>query len=577
MDLSIYNKIMIACTTILGVGMFMSLLAMRITLNAYDEKLYGNSVAELAYFSERIQDEIGDLEASSLKIAMDKEVQSQLVLMKDTEDKQVFLQGMTILKNKMVVESLVNNFIVDVHYINDNNVSFNIGSKVIQLPATIYKEFLKKATSANGGFVFLEPSNSFPYLVVGRNIHERFDQSLEYLGTLLFVCDLGKIVEINRNILKGEKNEIFILSDMKMIFATNKAIFKWPKMNGLSGYKIVKDGKRYFVAYLNSENYPWTYVNAFEYNSIYSLNFLVSQMLIIGFFMLFILSVFILWRITRFITSPLENLANSMKIVEKGRFEEAKEILISPGSNDEVGVLFTDFTIMLDKITILVRENYEKQITLMETSLKALQAQINPHFMHNTLNSIGWTMKAGRQEEAQEMIVSLGQLLHSAFKKTPMGSIADEIDILDRYIYIQKIRYCDRVKFIYDIDSDILNEQIPRLILQPLIENAISYGVERSLEVCTINVVIKSLGREIMIIVSDNGKGMDEKKLETIRNQQGKLIGMGIGISNIKERLLLIYRDQFQFAIQSETNIGTKIEIIVPKKGEEENVENGGY
>ena len=182
-----------------------------------------------------------------------------------------------------------------------------------------------------------------------------------------------------------------------------------------------------------------------------------------------------------------------MQIVEQGDFKGAKEVLDKEPGNDETGLLAQEFKAMLDKIDVLIYENYEKQLLLKDTKYKMLQAQINPHFLYNTLNALNWMVKGGQNADAGKMIMELGKVLRSSFAGDPYTTVADELETAKGYMVIQKYRYQNRVHFHVHEEGNLRNYLIPRMILQPLIDNAIYYGVETSLDVCDITVRAKEM------------------------------------------------------------------------------------
>lgn len=220
---------------------------------------------------------------------------------------------------------------------------------------------------------------------------------------------------------------------------------------------------------------------------------------------------------------------------------------------------------MLGKIEELIHENYEKQLLLQKTKYKMLQAQINPHFLYNTLNALNWMVKAGRKQDAGDMIMELGKLLRASFAKDPYATILQEVEIVESYITIQSFRYGKRIEFEVRKDGNLEKYKIPRMILQPLVENAINYGADNMEEKCVIKVLAAEEESRVRLQVSDSGKGMDARELESIRSFTFQPKGNGIGLRNIKERLALIYEES-DFLIESEPGKGTRITIRIPKK-----------
>ncbi|WP_320930737.1 sensor histidine kinase [Hungatella sp.] len=583
---SLQQKIMIICLLALGSMTIFSLFAMRITQEIYDKKLYERSILELEYFSNLVEDEMDAVETLTFEIAMDGEFQRQLSEVNSVTDKQVKWVAMYSLRDKMNVESIRDNTITEIIYDNKQDIKYEIRNTGEEIPKELYDQILKLTTEANGAYVYLNPTQEFPYILSGRDIRNRIDLSLKYMGTLIVAYDIKGIIDDNIKSLSGVENNVCVYSDDVMIYSNNDELFSgilgadnplknYTFGNGetASGYEIVnKNGKKYFRCYLKSPNSGWNFVNECTYDSIYRTLIYANRALIIAAISLFVLFAFLLRKICVVITSPLTNLAESMRIVENGDFEKAKSILLPVETHDEVGLLSEEFHIMLDKIVVLIRENYEKQITLIDTRYKALQAQINPHFLYNTLNSIGWMIKAGRNEEAQKMLTALGSQLRAAFKEEQLATVAEEMELLEHYIYIQKIRYDERVDFILEAEEEVLFIKVPRLSFQPLVENAINYGVEYSPEKCTVRVHAYRCGDRVRIEVSDNGAGMEPERLRKVRNFTMQPRQNGIGLKNINQRLELIYKDQYQLLIESQEGVGTTIIIEIPWEQVKEHV-----
>lgn len=321
--------------------------------------------------------------------------------------------------------------------------------------------------------------------------------------------------------------------------------------------------QRYFVCYLKSSKTGWTYVNMFPYTEIYGQNQNLRYLIFFGFLFLFIVSALVVEKMAHIITKPLVHLTKSMEIVETGDFVSAKEFLGVNENEDEIGLLTQEFQVMLDKIDNLIHENYEKQLLLKDTKYQMLQAQINPHFLYNTLNSINWMIRAKKNDEAAEMTVALGALLRSALSKQQYITLREELENLKKYITIQKYRYQKRVVFL--VDAEFSGScLIPHMTLQPLVENAISHGVDRMLTECAIKVTIRE-EEKVFIQVADTGPGMTEEELEAVRSFTMKPKGHGIGLKNIYERLKMAFDQEAEFMIDSAPGAGTAVTIRIPK------------
>lgn len=279
---------------------------------------------------------------------------------------------------------------------------------------------------------------------------------------------------------------------------------------------------------------------------------------------MFLVSALILKKLAHMIVKPLEHLTESMQIVENGDFDQAREFLGTSMQKDEIGLMTQEFRMTLDKIDNLIHENYEKQLLLKDTKYKMLQAQINPHFLYNTLNSINWMIRAQKNDEAAEMTVALGTILRSALSKQQYVTIEEELDSLKKYMTIQEYRYRKRVAFSVECEASG-RFLIPHMTLQPLVENSIYHGVEKMLTPCTISVTIKEDAERIAITIDDNGPGMTEDELEAVRSFNAEPKGHGIGLKNIYERLKMAFEQDADFNISSVCGKGTTVTIRIPK------------
>ena len=245
-------------------------------------------------------------------------------------------------------------------------------------------------------------------------------------------------------------------------------------------------------------------------------------------------------------------------------FDRAREFLGTSPQKDEIGLMTQEFKVTLDKIDNLIHENYEKQLLLKDTKYKMLQAQINPHFLYNTLNSINWMILARKNEEAAEMTVALGTILRAALNKQQYATLEEELDSLRKYITIQEYRYRKRV--VFSVESEASGQYlIPHMTLQPLVENSIYHGVEKMLTPCRISVGVREEKERIVITVSDNGPGMTEEELEAVRSFTAEPKGHGIGLKNIYERLKMAFDQEADFKIESASGNGTTVTIRIPK------------
>ncbi|MNM91017.1 Sensor histidine kinase YehU [compost metagenome] len=256
-----------------------------------------------------------------------------------------------------------------------------------------------------------------------------------------------------------------------------------------------------------------------------------------------------------------------MAIAEKGNFEVPTLEWDGGTRSDEVGHLNKRFYIMIDRINNLIRENYDKQLVIKETEYMALQAQINPHFLYNTLSSINWMARVNNQQSISLMVESLSNLLRSSIgNMDTVITIDEEISLLDNYITIQKFRYSEQLQIAIDIDESYKNYQIPKLTLQPIVENAIRHGLENMLGVCSIRITAKQNADFLVLTVADNGPGVEPEILEKLQRNEMESKGSGIGLKNINERLKILFGGSCGLDYESKLGEGMKVHITIPAR-----------
>lgn len=566
-DLKLAEKTISVYIIMLGICFLISVVALQISFNIYDGKLYEKSLQELDFFIQEVNRSLDEVEGISYNIAIDTKIQEQLSTMKSlkpfTADYSYEVYQLRMLLNSELTNS---NMISNMVYTDGDKTQFVVGVATGTISRELYDSMMNRFHEAKGAYVVQQPTKEYPYLLTGRDIRKHIDSSLEYLGSLLITCDVSGMIEKNIDELEAESSALCVYSDEGVIYENQEHMKEsLPELIEDKGYQIIKEkGQRYFVCHVKSSKTGWTYVNVFPYSEIYGQNQNLRYLMIGGFLLLFLVTALILKKLAHMIVKPLEHLTESMQIVETGNFDQAREFLGTSTQKDEIGLMTQEFKVTLDKIDNLIHENYEKQILLKDTKYKMLQAQINPHFLYNTLNSINWMIRAKRNEEAAEMTVALGAILRSALNKQQYVTIEEELDSLRKYMTIQEYRYRKRVSF--SVECEISGRYlIPHMTLQPLVENAIYHGVEKMLTPCTISVTIKEEGERITITVSDNGPGMTEDELEAVRTFTAEPKGHGIGLKNIYERLKMAFDQEADFNISSSCGSGTTVTIRIPK------------
>ncbi|MCR5508864.1 MAG: sensor histidine kinase [Lachnospiraceae bacterium] len=307
-----------------------------------------------------------------------------------------------------------------------------------------------------------------------------------------------------------------------------------------------------------------------EINNFYNKVFSYSIIAAIAVVLLFI---FISYAISQSITKPVRELSKITEKVSRGDLSVRSEIDIG----SEIGILSTSFNEMIDRLSHLLNQVRIEQESLRKAELELLQAQINPHFLYNTLDTIVWLAEANDQTRVVSMVGSL-----SKFFRTSLGqgkdevTVRDELDHVRSYLEIQQVRYQDILDYSIEVPQELYDSPIPKITLQPLVENALYHGIKNKRGMGKIRITGKSENKCIYLYIEDNGIGMTEERLKLISNrintdisengqpEKGGVSGELFGLSNVNERIKLKYGQRYGIHIDSTYGEGTTVTILLP-------------
>lgn len=277
-----------------------------------------------------------------------------------------------------------------------------------------------------------------------------------------------------------------------------------------------------------------------------------------------VLLVLLGYLFSRRIVSCLERLTENMNQIHLG----FRKVTVSSSSNDEVGVLIRSFRRMMDQMNHLISEVYEGKIRLQNSEMKALQAQINPHFLYNSLSIINWKALEAGEEEISRVTLALSTYYRTSLNRgETMTTVENELNNIRAYLKIQLIMHDNsfRVKENISLDTESMNLQTPKLILQPFVENAIDHGLDLSeKEEKCLTVSVREDEDSILFEIEDNGAGMEKERAQEITSYQSK----GYGVRNVCERIRVLYGAAGSVRVDSSPGKGTKVTIRIPKKTE---------
>lgn len=393
----------------------------------------------------------------------------------------------------------------------------------------------------------------------------------EIKGVILIDIKLDAIKEIIENSKPGTAGFVYVMDSNKEIVYTpvNNTVYRikneW--IEEINNEIIIKNinGENYQLTKFKSKYTGWETIGVFpESESLRVIEYIKYSSLIIAIVALIIAEMLVV-VFTKSIVKPMYKLKQLMKRAQEGDLT----VSFNAKYNDEVGELGNSFNNMVKEINNLINLVQKEEKSKRIAEMNVLQAQIKPHFMYNTLDTIRWMAEEHNEEDIVEIIEAFTNLLRISLSKgKEMISVKDELNHVQSYLIIQKIRYEDKLDYEIQFDENILEYQLIKLILQPLVENAIYHGIKEKRGNGKILITGKIEGNMLCFTVSDNGKGMEEEVLNKINKMLTKSgenkIEIGYGIFNVNERIRIIYGEEYGLKYKSVYGEGTIVELRHP-------------
>ncbi|MCQ6560953.1 histidine kinase [Paenibacillus mendelii] len=349
----------------------------------------------------------------------------------------------------------------------------------------------------------------------------------------------------------------------------------WDQVQNPSS-SVVIDSKRSIVNVNKDDQYGFITVGIIPINELNKgVTFINRMVLLAAFGCILIIIVLTVLSTNRF-SNRLKDVLHMIKDIQKGNLS-AKTV---KGPNDEVGLIAQNLNLMSQRLDEYIKREFVLELRRKDSELKqktaelyALQSQINPHFLYNTLEAIRMKALSSRDTETGRMIKILAKLFRSSIKDEMIVTVQEEMNYCQSLLELYYIRFQGRLDVVFDVDGDILEFAVFRHMLQPIIENSIAHGIDLSKENNVITIQGRKVGGFIVIAVSDNGQGIDPQRLAAITGQlkQPRTYGSGhIGLQNVESRIKLIFGDNCGIGIRSEKGKGTEVIVTILAKSKEE-------
>lgn len=561
-NLPLKQKLSCIILSVLTLILLFFLLALQISKYSYNEQLYRAIAGNLSFSASTISKHLKNIESFSSVVIAQKEVQESLDAVNSNDD------VLTLSKNYSLLNEVVSTYqqtykqnnlsciaLVNPRFTNCSN--FPVMSRI---PPEFLREILQKAAQASGSAVWISDSSNH-YLILSRQIRKTENLSLKPLGYLLLFINLDDLVgDANQAVNTYESGHYLIYDNEKLIYhsegiSQDWALLLYEKLQ--RPYDIIKQNRhKYFAVRSRIPSYEWNYINLIPYDDINRSIVAVFQLILVILLAGLLLSLFVAHIMMRYVVRDFELLLHKMEIFSQTELQLPESRIDYSQRSDEIGKLHQSFDAMAERIQHLVNTNYWYQILNRDARLKALESQINPHFLYNTLETVNWRAKALKDDTISNIVQSLAALLRATLSnEKSLVPLNYELNLVNNYITIQKIRFEERLLFrFYDSEctENLKNALVLPLTIQPLLENAIRYGMEEMTETCEISVYPYQRGDFLIIEVANQGSSFEENLLENLQNGSKSSHGFGIGLLNINQRIQMLFGDAYGLSFRNE-------------------------
>ncbi|WP_225446293.1 cache domain-containing sensor histidine kinase [Paenibacillus rhizovicinus] len=460
-----------------------------------------------------------------------------------------------------------------------NNDRYVLGRKGLELnPYTDIKamKWYRDALAAGGENVIssshVQPIFKDHYPWVVSLSRELVGPDGDQLGVFLVDLNFSVMNDMLKDIKLGQRGYVFIVDgngkivyhpQQQLIYSKLKSEMIDKVLAVKSGSFTSDEGRDSRMYTVQDSDFGWKIVGVSYVNELVAnqdnmrLSFAILGLICI------VIAILIAVILSQRVSRPIRQLEKYMKEVEKGNFD----LHVPVPRTIEIGRLARAFNLMVGKIKELMSQVISDQEQKRQSEINALQAQINPHFLYNTLDSIVWMAQSNKNQEVIAMTSALAKLFRASISKgEELVPIRNEIEHIANYLKIQKMRYSDKLDYLIEVGDSVQHFLTIKVILQPIVENAIYHGIKKKRGPGWITITSEETEHDIALIVEDNGSGMDEETVRTLLFPAAKRAeGRGVGIRNVHERLQLYFGMQYGLSYKSLPGEGTTVTIRFPK------------
>ncbi|WP_449602213.1 cache domain-containing sensor histidine kinase [Paenibacillus sp. Marseille-Q9583] len=473
--------------------------------------------------------------------------------------------------------------LVGIHVITDKGKIYNYGNYMnVVDPEYMKEDWYHQLQSSSGKMVWLgvyehsliDQVEDSPVFAFGRQIYDLNEH--KPIGIVLYETNPKPVLDALDNVKLGEHSQVYLMSqDGRFVSSAEDQepdLTQLPSLQNSQNVVVEQTANRLLVASKLSFSGWW--VLSITPNRDLNVELVeMKRYLFIVFSILVLVSTLIASIVSRTISLPLKKVIREMKQVEIGNFRG----MVNVSSYQEINILVASFNRMVRRIEELIERVKLSSVSEKNAELHALQSQVNPHFLYNTLDMIYWMLDEEGNEQLGELVLSLSSMFRysSHWEVDVEVTLREELEQIGHYLNIISIRLEGRLRIEINIDERWLEVRLPKMTVQPVIENAVKHGLESLDRQGILKVSILEETGVLNIVVQDNGKGMDAEKLKALvesldrptTKENGK---MGIGLQNLHRRLQHMFGESYGLVIRSLPGEGTEVAIMlpIPQEGE---------
>ncbi len=522
--------------------------------------LYTSMDGTLAYSAAIISEKLSNVEAMTGQMLADNTIQRTLSTVSDSDSTAARADAFQSLSSAVpnYYQQYKQNGIGYIALYNNNYVTFSDYSRGSKLPASVVAGLKAAAHAKSGSPVWTTNFSNSYGLFLSRDIRRSKNLKLDVIGTVIVNVNLNTVLRDATKSLGLSGQPMYILYDGDhRIYRSPGLLSELPDdvaRTPDTGYgTTTMDGHTYFYAKGTVPDFGWQYICLTSYDEVEQARTIYLAIAIT----LVVFSTIAGMISGRWLVEPIvfhiQRLLYKMDAFGQDNLAVIPEDEDITNREDEIGRLYRQFDRMTHQVQDLIQKNYVNELLTKEAQLKSLENQINPHFLYNTLESINWRAKSLGADEISVMVEALGNLLRTTLSRRDREStIASELQIVKDYMAILQIRFDDRLSYRIDVPDELLSSPLPKLTLQPLVENAVNYALEEMTETCTISITGSICDENIVLTIRNTGSQFPDNILGKLESGEIKPNGLGIGLLNVNKRIQLQFGEAYGLSFSND-------------------------